>query len=928
MLSISYQEENTYTEAKCYYHDSQDLSLFCLDCGYAVCNDCKSSKDYCSGHRFDLISNSMYKIKQEFEENFLPLIPNRIKKDKTTRSLSDSFCTEIVNKLKLNQNIIKEEFRQIHLAASLAERDILLQLDTTYDENLEIKLELSNRLIDHIEKLQEIINNRPIIEINDNNNNNNFKDKKEEIQNNNQEKISNLNNIKYLGCSLDGVNSGSKIFKGLDFELIKSHQYSKIILSNDENNKLLGGYKKIMVNTNKKEVEKARGLFKSMLYIEEKGPYYRERLPLETKTITWKDETYGLFISGGEQIFNEKVAFNVESKSINHLRISSTSGKAKILFMDGFEQQIPNTLIQHGSFVIHFGNIKRAVLPGSIPIVPNETLEIYFENGYCHHIGEGVIPKCGLCLYLGELGSPLTYDSIPSKIRVLCLMDGFNQNLNQGIIPEFKGSLYLGNIKTPILNNSIPRTISKILFLDNYPHKIFRNQIPSGVDLHFGDIVEPLTDQSIPHNANSVHFNDGFNHFLTKGVIPSTVESISFGNIKKPLTVHSIPNGVKKIVFTKTFNQSLDIGIIPNSVLELFFDNQQPLSVNSIPPSSNVFITVEMMDKKYLFTISSIILFKACKGIEVEKCKLTEYGLENDRRWMIINNGRYVGQKPYPVLSTVKTEFSEDGSFLIISKEGIEKKLKISTKPLNSNEMDPNLIYSNISTLDNISQCYDQGDEAAQWFSNVMNDSSGTIRFVQMCPPNLWKRNVRKHMGDNLKINSNNDNTNEEYKNSLSNSCQIMFLSNSSIEDLNKRVEKNRMENGESTIDKPPLKYDRFRPNLIIDGTIPFQEDNWKSIEIENQSTTVELKIADGNARCPVVTIDQELGVLDPYNDDEPLRTLKTFRKVECVLGQKVLFGTYAVTNFKDVGKFISIGDKINILDIGFKSNFYTEIKN
>ncbi|KAM9983815.1 hypothetical protein ACTFIY_000529 [Dictyostelium cf. discoideum] len=343
-----------------------------------------------------------------------------------------------------------------------------------------------------------------------------------------------------------------------------------------------------------------------------------------------------------------------------------------------------------------------------------------------------------------------------------------------------------------------------------------------------------------------------------------------------------------------------------------------------------------MFYKKYLFTISSIILtssfllYKLYDYFDEEK-QLNKFNEISIDKIIIYPDNRYVGQKPYPVLSTVKTEFSEDGLFLIISKEGIKKQLKISTKPLNSSEMNPELIHSNISTLDNISQCYDQGDEAAQWFSNIMNDSSGTIRFVQMCPSDLWKRNIRKHIGDNLKNNSTNHDNEKEYKNSLSNSCQIMFLSKSSIDDLNKRVEKNRIENGESIKDKPSLKYDRFRPNLIINGTTPFQEDHWKSIEVENKSvttttTTIELKIADGNARCPVVTIDQDIGVLDPYNDDEPLRTLKTFRKVDCVIGQKVLFGTYAVTNPKDIGKFIYVGDKINILQVGFSSNYYSKI--
>ncbi|KAM9994088.1 hypothetical protein ACTFIZ_012072 [Dictyostelium cf. discoideum] len=126
----------------------------------------------------------------------------------------------------------------------------------------------------------------------------------------------------------------------------------------------------------------------------------------------------------------------------------------------------------------------------------------------------------------------------------------------------------------------------------------------------------------------------------------------------------------------------------------------------------------------------------------------------------------------------------------------------------------------------------------------------------------------------------------------------IMFLSNSSIDDLNKK------------------------------------KDHWKSIEIENKSTTtttttttIELKIsADGNARCPLVTIDQDMGVLDPYNHDEPLRTLKILEKLIVLLVKKNLFATYAVTNPKDIGKFISVADKINILQVAFSSNHYSKI--
>ncbi|KAM9982262.1 hypothetical protein ACTFIZ_006790 [Dictyostelium cf. discoideum] len=331
--------------------------------------------------------------------------------------------------------------------------------------------------------------------------------------------------------------------------------------------------------------------------------------------------------------------------------------------------------------------------------------------------------------------------------------------------------------------------------------------------------------------------------------------------------------------------------------------------------------------------IENIIIYpiKACKGIELKKCKLTEYGFENDRRWMIIYNNRYCAQKAYPILSTIETSFSKDGEFLIISKKGIEKQLQISTKPLLLEQLDEKRIYNNVAMFDNQSQCYDEGDECAQWLDQVIGGTDKGFRLVQMCPEGIWQRKIRTHMSDNLNGASTPQTPSKIYKNSLSNSCQIMILSKESIHETNIRIDKTRKDNGEQS--QPHLGWDRYRPNILISGVKTFEEDNWKLISISNNNNNnnnnnVELTIAEANARCPVVVVDQVNGIMDPYKDDEPLRTLKTFRKVTCKIGEKVLLGTYAVIdNNKFINKVISVGDSINVLKTGFTSNYYSEIE-
>jgi uncharacterized protein YcbX len=72
---------------------------------------------------------------------------------------------------------------------------------------------------------------------------------------------------------------------------------------------------------------------------------------------------------------------------------------------------------------------------------------------------------------------------------------------------------------------------------------------------------------------------------------------------------------------------------------------------------------------------------------------------------------------------------------------------------------------------------------------------------------------------------------------------------------------------------------ERFRPNLVVDGSPPFAEDGWAALEVG----VVRFRVLKPCARCSIVTVDPRSGTVGK----EPLQTLAAFRRS----GNDVLFG-------------------------------------
>ncbi|HFD86614.1 MAG TPA: MOSC domain-containing protein, partial [Gammaproteobacteria bacterium] len=125
-------------------------------------------------------------------------------------------------------------------------------------------------------------------------------------------------------------------------------------------------------------------------------------------------------------------------------------------------------------------------------------------------------------------------------------------------------------------------------------------------------------------------------------------------------------------------------------------------------------------------------------------------------------------------------------------------------------------------------------------------------------------------------------------KTAFSDGFPILLISQASLDDLNNRLDE-------------PMPMKRFRPNLVVTGTQPYEEDQWQRISING----VEFRIVKPCSRCIVTTIDPETG---KQTGVEPLETLGTYRKQ----GGKVMFGQNVIPDGSGV---VALGDEVVILE-------------
>lgn len=244
---------------------------------------------------------------------------------------------------------------------------------------------------------------------------------------------------------------------------------------------------------------------------------------------------------------------------------------------------------------------------------------------------------------------------------------------------------------------------------------------------------------------------------------------------------------------------------------------------------------------------------KSLGGFAVQQARLTDRGLEHDRRWMLVDEqGVFVSQREVPAMACLRTAPLGMGFRVTDRRDGATLDLPWTITAQDS--VMSNVWSDRVRTL--------AGDAVwSKWFSERLGRP---VSLVFM--PDATKRRTDGRYAKGLT--------------SLSDGFPYLVVSQTSLDELNMRGASWAQENG--TI-WAPITMDRFRPNLVIDGGAAFQEDHWQSITIG----AARFQLVKPCARCVIITTDQNSGV----RGKEPLRILATFRSK----GNKVLFGMNAV---------------------------------
>lgn len=264
----------------------------------------------------------------------------------------------------------------------------------------------------------------------------------------------------------------------------------------------------------------------------------------------------------------------------------------------------------------------------------------------------------------------------------------------------------------------------------------------------------------------------------------------------------------------------------------------------------------------YLSEIN-IYPIKSLAGIAVQEWPIDNYGLQYDRKWMLVDDdGIFLSQRSLPKMTHLKTAIKAN-ELKIYSEKLTDKDLFIPLNPSSFQEKVEVTIWKDKVTAWHLSQNYDQ------WFSQAL---ALNCRLVYM--PSETERLVDARFAR------------QKETVGFADDFPFLLIGEGSLEDLNRRLQ-------------VPVPMARFRPNFVISGAPPYAEDEWHIINIgENR-----FEVAKPSARCSVTTVDLQTA----QRGKEPLKTLASYRTV----GGKVMFGQNLLCKS---GKVVKQGDKVAII--------------
>ena len=235
---------------------------------------------------------------------------------------------------------------------------------------------------------------------------------------------------------------------------------------------------------------------------------------------------------------------------------------------------------------------------------------------------------------------------------------------------------------------------------------------------------------------------------------------------------------------------------------------------------------------------------KSLGGVDVAEVRVEQVGLRGDRRWAVVDPaGTKVTAREEHGLLGLRAEPVDDGDGIRLLATGVTPLQVVPPR-----DAAPVAVAFSGQDL-----ARPAGPEADAWLSDRIGRP---LRLVWQ--DDETHRPVRPEMGGEAGD-----------RNSLSDAAPLHVTSESSLARLNDWLLETATERGEQPA--ASLGHDRWRPNVVVDGSEPFAEDSWRSVRIGDVPFRATM-ICD---RCVMTTIDRA----DLRSAKEPIRTLARHRR-------------------------------------------------
>ena len=251
---------------------------------------------------------------------------------------------------------------------------------------------------------------------------------------------------------------------------------------------------------------------------------------------------------------------------------------------------------------------------------------------------------------------------------------------------------------------------------------------------------------------------------------------------------------------------------------------------------------------------------KSARAVAVARAQLGRTGLDGDREFVVVDErGAFLTQRDHPSLALVDARVVDDVLALTIPGEPtLHVRRKAEGRPIE------------VEVWDDRVESVDVGDDAARLLSRWLGQPARLARMAREDARPVDSRYAAA--SDRV---------------SFADGFPVLVATAAAVRLVSEALER-------------PVDATTFRPNVVVEGAEPFEEDTWTELAIGD----ARLELVKPCARCAVVDVDPISGT----RRGDVLSALASLRKS----GRKVFFGQNAVV--RGTGE-IAVGDAVRVLD-------------